>query len=281
MVLRILNYLHGKGFYGLLNLLSRIAYFIKGYGTVEAKYLSKYRAYKYKVRGITYLSMGPGWSYSYDYLKHMLEETFCFQYKPKKGDCVVDIGAGLGEETVVFAMLVEERGLVHSIEANLSTYSGLEYMCKKNNFTWVKTHHLAIYNLEGEVTIEDDEKNYLTNTIGRSTNLKSDLTVSAKTFDSFVKENGIDKIDLLKVNIEGAEQFLIEGMINSLFIINNLCISCHDFRHLKSDHGEFYMTKEKVIAFLTENGFIISVRNTGNSVIDDFIYAKNPLLGYK
>jgi FkbM family methyltransferase len=274
LVISCLNFLHRKGFRSLLTWISRAAYFLKGYGNVPVYYHPRYRAYEYRVKGTSYLSLGPGWAYSYDYLKNMLQETYCHYYLPKDGDCVVDVGSGLGEEVVIYASLVGKSGTVHALEANPSTYAGLKHMCDQNNFRQVKAHHLAIYKTDGEVTIEDDEENYLVNTINSEKTEKS-FVVKAKTLDSLVKENHITRIDFLKSNIEGAEQYLVDGMKDSLPIILNFCISCHDFRHVYHNHGEFYLTKEKIRAFLEANDFTVTVRHTGDRVVDDYIYAKN------
>lgn len=278
MTIQVLNYLHKKGYRKLLAGICQAAYFLKGFGYVKSAYHPAFRAYEYKVKGTVFMSLGPGWAYHAQYLKNALLETYNFNYEPKQGDCIVDIGAGLGEETVVYAELVGEKGKVHALEANPSTHAGLAYMCKQNNFKWVVPHNLAIYKSDGEVTIEDDEENYLTNTIQAATSGNPGFTVKAKSLDSFVKENGIDRIDFLKSNIEGAEQYLIEGMKESIKIIRNFCISCHDFRHVYHNHGEFYMTKDKIKTFLEENAFEVTMRNTGNRVVDDYIYARNTRL---
>lgn len=275
MVIQALNYLHRKGFRNLLARTCQVAYFLKGFGYVQSTYHPDFRAYAYRVKGITFLSLGPGWAYNFEYLKDLLVQTYCHYYIPKPGDCVVDIGSGLGEETVIYAMLVGSKGSVHALEANPSTFAGLAYMCKQNKFSWTTPHHVAIYNSDGEVTIEDDEENYLTNTINVERSREPGIPVKAKTLDTLVRENNITRIDFLKSNIEGAEQYLIQGMDESIKIIRNFCISCHDFRHNYHSHGEFYMTKSKVKAFLEKHGFEIAIRNTGNRVVDDYIYARN------
>ncbi|MBL7858076.1 MAG: FkbM family methyltransferase [Cyclobacteriaceae bacterium] len=275
MVIHILNYLHRNGFRRILPLLSTIVYFLKGFGYVSSEYLPAFRAYAYRVMGVTYMSLGPGWAYSYDYLKQALVATYNHFYLPQPGDCVVDIGAGLGEETVIYSMLVGSTGKVHALEANPVTHGGLQYMCRKNNFTQTTPHHVAIYHSDGEVMIEDDEENYLTNTIQSATSTNAKTNVRAVTLDTFVTENNIAQIDFLKSNIEGAEQFLIQGMQKSVRIIRHVCISCHDFRHVYHNHGEFYMTKQKVKTFLEDQGFEILARTTGNRVVDDFMYARN------
>jgi FkbM family methyltransferase len=276
---RGVNYLHCKGFRSLLSLISQLAYLLKGFGVVKSSYHTAFRAYEYRVRGITFLSLGPGWAYNFDYLHNALCKSFNYAYLPKSGDCIIDLGAGLGEETAIYAVLVGNTGKIHAVEANPYTYGGLKYMCDQNRFNWVVPHHLAIFNSEGEVTIEDDDQNYLTNTINVNKQKGLGARVRAKTLDSLVRDNGITSIDFLKANIEGAEQFMVEGMKNSVTIIRHLCISCHDFRHTQHKHGEFYMTKSKVIAFLKGNGFEVMTRNTGDALIDDYVYARNSNLG--
>jgi len=272
VTITILNYLHQRGYRNLLAAICRLAYFLKGYGSVKAKYHTAFRAYEFRVRGVSYLSLGPGWAYSLTYLKRALQDTYNFFYLPKPGDCIIDIGAGLGEETAIYALLTGASGRVHALEANPITHAGLTYMCQQNGFTQVTPHHLAIYTTDGEVSIQDDEENYLINTIGAPT--EGGITVKAVSLDSLVRENDITCIDFLKVNVEGAEQFLIEGMSQSIHMVQNACISCHDFRHVYHNHGVFYLTEQKVRAFLENNGFEVTQRHTGNRVWDDYLYAK-------
>jgi len=198
--------------------------------------------------------------------------TYNYFYMPEKGDCVIDIGAGVGEEVAIYSQLVGPTGTVHALEANPASFAVLKYMCEQNDFVQAKVHHLAIYSHDGEVTIEDDVENYLVNTINKENSKTPSFLVPAKTLDSFVTKNNIDRIDFLKSNIEGAEQFLIQGMEHSINIIRNICVSCHDFRHIYHNHGEFYKTKSIVTEFLRDSGFKLTARKTGNRVVDDYIY---------
>lgn len=273
MVNHIINFLHKKKLYRLNCILSVIFYFLKGYGHVRVKYYPYYRAYEFKVKGISYLSLGPGWAYSYDYLHSLLVKSFCFFYHPKPGDCIVDIGAGLGEESLIIAQMVGNTGSVFAVEANPITYSALQHIVNANYFFWVKPLNLALYKEDGFVNIEDDEDNYLGNTINKQ-NGQRVFKVKALTLDSLIQENNIKHIDYLKCNIEGAEKFLIKGMSSSTSIVKNVCISCHDFRHTHHGHGEFYLTKSEVKNFLIEQGFEVLTQNSGVPHIDDFVYAR-------
>ncbi len=277
---QLLNYLHKKGFRDSLAKFCGLAYFLRGHGRVQSEYLHKLGAYSFKVKGVTYLTMGPGWSVSFAYLSKLLTDTYNYIYMPRKGDCVIDIGAGVGEEAAIYSQLVGPEGIVYALEANPTSFAVLKYMCEQNSFVQTKVHHVAIYNLDGEVTIEDDVENYLVNTINKGNSKSRGLLVPSRTLDSFVKENNVDRIDFLKSNIEGAEQYLIQGMNRSVDIIKNICVSCHDFRHDYHNHGEFYKTKAKVTEFLQDSGFNLTVRKTGNRVTDDYIYGSKAVPKY-
>jgi hypothetical protein len=55
------------------------------------------------------------------------------------------------------------------------------------------------------------------------------VNVQMRTLDQFVFDNKIERIDFLKVNIEGAELQMLGGMTQSIQIIKAAAISCHDF----------------------------------------------------
>jgi FkbM family methyltransferase len=271
----ILHLFDRRGWRWLLIPLITTMYFLKGAGWVVVRYHPAWRAWGFRIKGIVYLSPGPGWAYSYGYLNQLLLETYCKFITPKPGDCIVDLGAGLGEETVIFAQLVGKQGCVHAIEANPITVTALRYLQKSNAFDQVTVHHLAIAEEAGTVTIENNEASYVGNTIGKSSNDRQQFNVEAMPFDLFVDQQQIQRIDLLKSNIEGAEQFLIVGMSRHLAKVRVAAISCHDFRHNYHNDGEFYVTKDKVINFFTQHNFEILLNTTGHPVNDDIVYAIN------
>jgi FkbM family methyltransferase len=250
-----------------------IVYFFKGYGIVRCKFHRALNAYEIEISDQVFLSPGPGWAYSKAYLTNALLDGFCFYYKPKFGDYIIDLGAGLGEETIIFASLVGDSGRVISVEASPSVFNALQYVCNSNKFNSVTPVNVALYEGDGFVNIEDNSENYLVNTVISQKEGNSSM-VRGVTLDTLVKEYSLDKIDFLKVNIEGAEQFLLKGSANSLRLIENACISCHDFRYVNNNESDFYLTKDRVKSFLISNGFEIMDRKTGDVVVDDFVYAK-------
>lgn len=273
-----LCYLNKPNFRGVLRPLIALGYLVKRQKFVSVKYHNTFHAWEFQIKNTSYLSCGPGWSYSFDYLNELLNQTYCKFYKPQPGDCIVDLGAGLGEESVVFAQIVGNEGKVYAIEASPVVYKALEYMCNHNKFTQVQTFNLAIAEKAGTIQIEENAESYVGNTIEKEGTDHKQFEVKALSFDDFVYQNDIKKIDLLKVNIEGAEQFLIEGMKNTINRVKVAAISCHDFRHISNQESEFYVTKDKVTKFLHENDFDVMVDVAGHVVNDDIVYGINKSL---
>jgi FkbM family methyltransferase len=275
MVNRILDWLDKNNSRYLLIPFIVLNYLRKGQFITSVKYLKKYHKWYYKVNGIAFLSTSPGWAYSYDFLFTELKKISCYFYVPKEGDVVLDIGAGIGEESIIISKLVGSNGMVYSIEANPSVSQALEFIVKDNHLENIRMYNIAVCDKSGIIEIEDDSEspnNYLDNAIVKSRVEKKMVKVIGKTIDEFVKENGIRQIDFFRTNIEGAEQLMIEGMDDTMPLIKNIAISCHDFRY-QNEGNEFFKTKEKVMSFLVSKGFKISCQQTANSMINDYVYA--------
>src|SRR5919108_3277216 len=122
-------------------------------------------------------------------------------YAPREGDVVFDVGAGIGAETLLFSRLVGGSGRVVSIEAHPRTYRRLVDLCKANGLVNVTPLQVAASDLDGAATISD-----LPNHV-RNTTLDAEaegINVPAHRLDTIATDLGVTRIDLLKMNIEGA-----------------------------------------------------------------------------
>jgi FkbM family methyltransferase len=258
---------------GLLKQLIYWRYKQRGRKIDRVDYHDEFDAWEFKIDGISYLGSGPGWVYDKDYLQGQLKQLSGFAYMPKPGDTVIDIGAGVGEETIIFSSLVGATGKVYAVEAHPKTYKALQYLVKSNQLSNVISSNLALSDKAGTVSIEDSD-NSLGNSIVQVSKGNT-FTIPAETFDDFVERNAIQYIDFLKMNVEGAEQLIVKGMIKNLKRIKHLAISCHDFR-FRQGESEFFKTKQVIIGFLTHNNFKISTQNSSVSMVDDYVYGSNP-----
>ncbi len=191
-------------------------------------------------------------------------------YMPQPGDTIIDVGAGIGEETVVFSKLVGGAGRVISIEAHPETYACLVKTVRRSGLTNVTPVFCALAEADGELSISTGTA-HLENSVMSG---GGGDTVPARSLDSLAAELGLQRVDLLKMNIEGAEKLAVKGMPLMSKRIHNLCISCHDFRADQGD-GEEFRSKTEVRSALEAFGFGIETR-AGEPApwVRDYLYAK-------
>src|SRR5882762_2337477 len=209
-------------------------------------------------------------------LDEVARVNFFWGYNPRPGDVVMDVGAGVGEETLTFSHAVGTHGKVICIEAHPRTYHCLEKLIQYNRLDNVTAlHHAATKPSCTTATIEDS-KEYLGNRI----NAIQGFSVPATTIDEIHKKLDLGGIDFLKMNIEGAERFAVQGMAETLKQTRVLCISCHDFLAEARGDGEL-RTKAIVQQFLRESGFRIVARTeeTRPPYLLDQVWAYNERIG--
>jgi FkbM family methyltransferase len=154
-------------------------------------------------------------------------EMFLFEYRPRAGDVVFDIGAGVGAETLLFSRLVGSSGRVVSVEAHPRTFGRLADLCTVNELANVTPLQVAASDRDGAVTISD-LAHHLQNTVLEAGT--TGIEVPAQRIETIAAQLGIAHIDLLKMNIEGAERFALQGVGALLANTRHVCISCHDGR---------------------------------------------------
>jgi FkbM family methyltransferase len=194
-----------------------------------------------------------------------------YRYKPKSGDVIVDIGAGIGDELALFSKSVGEKGIVLAVEAHPKTFDRLQKTCHYSKLQNVLLRQYAVSESRGKVSIEDGPNNVM-NAISLTPN-PADILVDSISIDELCSQAGIDRVNFLKMNIEGAEQFAILGMKSIIKNTDFVAIACHDFRAVDENDTHF-RTRALVSAFLVENGFFVEDRNgDSRSYVQDHVHA--------
>jgi FkbM family methyltransferase len=198
-------------------------------------------------------------------LRLLTHDIFCFGYTPRPGDSVLDIGAGCGEETLTFSRLVGTHGRVVSVEAHPATYQKLLLTCRYNGLRNVTPLQLAVTDAEAAVAIGNGvpSGSSLTATIAETGTHR----VSAITIDRLVSSLSLERVDLLKMNIEGAEQLAIKGMAQSVQKVRHVVISCHDFvlqPRFGGGDPAWFATYDRVTEFLRQAGFVLTEPRTSD-----------------
>lgn len=255
----------------LLYWISKLGYARKNKNLKNLRILNNGRFFIYNIEGFNIASEAFSWYLTKEVLEQEVNSVSCRYYRPKIGDTIVDIGAGLGEETLIYAHMVGETGQVFAIEANPSVYQALVEVITLNEFSNVQHFNIAINNKHEHVDIDDAPESYLSSSLNNTVNQGTIYKVEGIPLTNFCAANNLRSIDLLKVNIEGAERFLEAAFSEPGLDIRNVAISCHDFR-FENEGNDFFRTKDLVENFLTVNGYEIHSQKTGKRYIDDWVY---------
>jgi FkbM family methyltransferase len=174
---------------------------------------------------------------------------FLERYRPGKGQIIVDVGAGIGTEVSAFSSLVGEEGRVVSIEADPVAYRRLSKAVRLADLKNVILINKAITDRGGQISLSQGP-------VSRSNSVmaKSDfgVIVESTTVDQLLDEIGIEQVDYLKMNIEGAEVLALEGFTSGPSRVRNWCISCHDFKR-----GSEFATFNRVRSWLDRDGLTV------------------------
>ncbi|MDQ2101939.1 protein arginine N-methyltransferase [Azospirillum isscasi] len=134
------------------------------------------------------------------------------------GDVVVEAGSNIGAHTVPLARTVGPSGLVHAFEPQRAVHELLAHNLAANGLGNVVLHRAAVGNAPGQVTVPVPD-------YGRAGNFGAvsmgaligdgavtGETVAVETVDGL----GLDRLGLLKADVEGMEALVVEGAARSI-----------------------------------------------------------------
>ena len=181
-------------------------------------------------------------------------------YKPRAGDTIVDVGAGRGEDVFAFSQAVGPAGRVIAIEPHPVSFQALRKFCELNGISNVTALNYACMERPAHLQIETLpvwESNYVREGDPSATS----YAVEGVRLDSLLADRGVERIDFLKMNIEGAERSALPGCPATLGRTQFACIAAHDFRAARGE-GEHFRTLGFVRDFLTRAGFTLTTRDS-------------------
>jgi FkbM family methyltransferase len=138
------------------------------------------------------------------------EELAFYTTYLKPGDIVVDVGANIGLISLYSALLVKENGSILSVEPNPETYYYFTKNIGLNNVKTIKPVHAALGSHESSGFLDENSFDDCQVSISEKGSTKIDII----PLDSLTEN--LDKIDLLKIDVEGFEKFVLEGATKSL-----------------------------------------------------------------
>jgi len=173
------------------------------------------------------------------------DEKF-FRAYLKTGDVVIDVGANIGYFSLLSAALVGPTGQVYAIEAHPQISRFLQGNVKANKFENVEVHNCALGNKTGTVCLSDQKKD------DRNMVVKDrpGLEVPLKKLDDLKITD--QNINLLKIDVEGYEKFVLEGAVELL-----PRVQCIYFETCDVFSTEFGYTSTQLCQIILDHGFTI------------------------
>ena len=148
------------------------------------------------------------------------QETVLLQSLLRPGMTFVDIGANWGYFTLLAADLVGPAGRVVSFEPHPALYQRLAQNVGRNHFEWVTTLQVAVAGAEGEMNLAGYAAGTTNWGVSRLTvdaePGTSNFRVRTATLESLLDAQGAAEVDMLKMDIEGAEGSVLPTMRQGL-----------------------------------------------------------------
>jgi len=136
------------------------------------------------------------------------EEVKKVYMKPKKGDVVVDVGAHYGFYTLYASRLVGADGMILAFEPHPDNYKGLLTNLRLNYVENVKTFNVALGEFDGQTKL------YIRSHSGAHSILfrtKNYVNVRITKLDTVIEKLDLKKVNLIKIDAEGAELNILKG----------------------------------------------------------------------
>jgi len=194
-------------------------------------------------------------------LKTKLEEPFC----------IFDVGANKGQFLGLALDKLGDRDFsIHCFEPSKETFSKLLSSCEDNR---VVKNNFGMGKKKEEAVLHYDESGS-----GLASLTKRDLlhfgiefdkseTVKINTIDIYCAENNIERIDLLKMDVEGHELDVLQGALD---VFKEKTISavmfefggCNiDTRTFFKDFWDFFSSRNYKLFRITPSGYLLPITN--------------------
>lgn len=204
------------------------------------------------------------------------------------GMLVFDIGANIGDYSILFSKLVGNSGKVYSFEPTINTFNKLQERLSKSKCNNVYPLQNAVYSDNTQIEFNEFPEEFsVWNSIGKPQMLEPQGSgqyvpiinteiVNAITLDYFCQNNHIQKIDYLKIDVEGAESDVLQGAIE---LLRNKQIYFLQFEISQKMLEGLNREAKSTFDILIENGYechrITQNGNIGEEVINSNSFYEN------
>ena len=205
----------------------------------------------------------------------------------KEGMTTFDIGANIGDYSRLFSSLVGDTGRVFAFEPCQETF--VQLLAKNADCSNITSIPKAVFSKNGKVILNEFPAGCsIWNSIGHpmmvdSNNpnrgivpIENSVEVEAVSLDSFCHDFNVEEIDFMKIDVEGAEIYVLRGASELLknksirYLQFEISQNMLDGLNTKAKYVfDFLASKDYKCYTITEDG------NVGSRVIDSDSFVEN------
>jgi len=177
-----------------------------------------------------------------------------FYQNLRAGDVVLDIGANIGQYTVLAGSKVGPSGKVFAVEPSGLAEGLLLRNIRENRLTNVEILQLAAWDEDTTLFFKPgDKSNCGTAEVSKDPALSTSHQVIARRLDGVLEERGIARLDVVKIDIEGAELPALAGLTRTFERLRPRAIYCEVLGTPSTGRAA------ELIRFFTSRGFQAAV----------------------
>lgn len=145
----------------------------------------------------------------------------------RKGMTFVDVGANIGWFSLLGASLVGPTGKVVAIEPNPANVALLHESAQDNGFDYIDVLAVAVGDHPGAVALETDGSNGRIVQVDEppAEPVTASFVVAAYPLDTLLSQVGVSRVDVMKIDIEGAEPLALRGATEMMAVNRPVLIS--------------------------------------------------------
>ncbi len=139
------------------------------------------------------------------------EERALIAARIRPGFRFVDVGANIGGYALAVAALAGPEARILAIEPLPEIFGRLVYNIRLNPFGTVKALELAVADTDGDMSLFVDRYNLGQSSLKIITAAESrSLRVPVRKLQTILRDEGFERVDALKLDVEGAEDLILE-----------------------------------------------------------------------